>query len=315
MLRVGRLAARYSITLAAIPSTRVLYKSPLVFHSFMGSRGTSWCFTLNNYTEEEYERVKKVCSDEGSYFIVGKEVGDGGTPHLQGYIRFSRRHYFRSVSAKLGSRCHVEGARGTARKNREYCSKGGDYIEGGVCPEDNLGERGNSRDELATKFRRCLDDGASGIAQFASENPGTWGFSGSTLLRNAQSLLQPVERPNIRVEWVYGPPGVGKSRYAHEKWPKAYIKEPRTKWWNGYLQEKEVIIDDFGPQGIDINHLLRWFDRYKCLVEIKGGMTPLYAESFVVTSNFHPEELFKFGDEVNKQLPALLRRVQLIHME
>jgi len=32
----------------------------------------------------------------------------------------------------------------------------------------------------------------------------------------------------------------------------------------------DVIIDDFGPNGIDINHLLRWFDRYKCLVENKG---------------------------------------------
>jgi len=281
----------------------------------MGSRGTSWCFTLNNYSEEEYERLKAFCTNEAVYFIIGKEVGDGGTPHLQGYIRFSRRYYFRSVSVKLGSRVHVEGARGTARQNREYCSKGGDYVEGGVCPEDNNRERGRSRDELAQEFRRCLDDGSAGIIEFANKNPGVWGFSGFNLLRNTQSLLPPVERPDIRVEWVYGEPGVGKSKYAHEKCPSAYIKEPRTKWWNGYLQEKEVIIDDFGPQGIDINHLLRWFDRYKCLVEIKGGMTPLYATYFIVTSNFHPEDVFRFGDEVHKQVPALLRRVSVVHME
>jgi len=81
------------------------------------------------------------------------------------------------------------------------------------------------------------------------------------------------------------------------------------------MLEKEVIIDDFGPNGIDINHLLRWFDRYKCLVETKGGMVALYAEKFIVTSNFHPKDLFKFGDDVNPQLPALLRRVNLIYME
>lgn len=96
--------------------------------------------------------------------------------------------------------------------------------------------------------------------------------------------------------------------------PDAYVKEPRTKWWNGYLYEKDVILDDFGPNGIDINHLLRWFDRYKCLVETKGGMMALFAENFIVTSNFHPEEIFKWGDEVNKQLPALLRRIELIQM-
>lgn len=89
----------------------------------------------------------------------------------------------------------------------------------------------------------------------------------------------------------------------------AYIKEPRTKWWNGYLCEKCVIIDDFGPGGIDINHLLRWFDRYKCYVENKGGMIALHADDFIVTSNFKPCEIFKFGDEVNPQLPALMRRI------
>jgi len=46
--------------------------------------------------------------------------------------------------------------------------------------------------------------------------------------------------------------------------------------------EKEVIIDDFGPGGIDINHLLRWFDRYKCMVETKGGMIPLIADKFIL---------------------------------
>jgi len=45
---------------------------------------------------------------------------------------------------------------------------------------------------------------------------------------------------------------VGKSRLAHATLPEAYVKEPRTKWWNGYLCQSDVIIDDFGPNGIDI---------------------------------------------------------------
>jgi len=76
------------------------------------------------------------------------------------------------------------------------------------------------------------------------------------------------------------------------------------------MLEKEVIIDDFGPNSIDINHLLRWFDRYKCLVETKGGMVPLYADKFIITSNFTPEEIYTSQDGiVHKQLPALVRRV------
>lgn len=90
------------------------------------------------------------------------------------------------------------------------------------------------------------------------------------------------------------------------------MKDPRTKWWNGYLFEKSCIIDDFGPGGIDINHLLRWFDRYKCFVENKGGMLPLLVVRFVVTSNFPPEKIFSFGGEPNAQLPALMRRINVV---
>lgn len=48
-------------------------------------RTRAWCFTLNNYSEKEYETIKGVSC---RYIVVGKEVGDSGTPHLQGYIEF-----------------------------------------------------------------------------------------------------------------------------------------------------------------------------------------------------------------------------------
>lgn len=102
---------------------------------------------------------------------------------------------------------------------------------------------------------------------------------------------------------------------AHDELPNAFIKDPMTKWWTGYLLEKEVIIDDFCKFGINLPHLLRWFDRYKCYVETKGDIVPLYAETFIVTSNFHPEECFRNPDgSVHDQLPALLRRLNVIHM-
>lgn len=135
------------------------------------------------------------------------------------------------------------------------------------------------------------------------------------MLRNALTLIRPESRPNIHVRWIWGAPGVGKSRFAHEEYPDAFIKDPRTKWWSGYMLEKEVIIDDFGPQGIDINHLLRWFDRYKCTVETKGGMVPLLADKFIVTSNFEPSDCFKDKEGVpHPQMDALYRRIELIEM-
>jgi len=281
----------------------------------MASRTTSFCFTLNNYSEDEYSSLLETLQ-ETKYWIVGKEIGDGGTPHLQGFIVFSRRYAFNVIRNKLGPRYHIEGARGTARQNRVYCSKGGDFAEGGSIPQEGRRTEGSSRADTARAFSTCLTRGHRGIAEFADEYPDAWGYSGFNLLRNAQLLILPIDRPFIDVEWVWGEPGVGKSRYAHDKFPDAYIKEPRTKWWNGYLQEAQVIIDDFAPNGIDMNHLLRWFDRYKCLVETKGGMLALHATEFIVTSNFHPLDCFKDKDGVpHPQMDALYRRIKLNNME
>lgn len=49
----------------------------------------NWCFTLNNYTDEEIEVFKKAARD-CSYAIIGKEVGESRTPHLQGFFNFGR---------------------------------------------------------------------------------------------------------------------------------------------------------------------------------------------------------------------------------
>lgn len=288
------------------------------------SSAKRYSFTLNNYTEDEYSKLRGSIETHCSYAIVGREVGDSGTPHLQGYVQFHKRVKFETCKDRLNPRCHIEVSNGTPRQNRTYCRKGGDYWEHGDCPVTAGASTGRSnsrlnRDELATEFVSALDGGRQGLVGFANEFPGTYYFCRHQLLRNSLGHAQAIERPNIEVWWYYGSPGTGKSREAHERLPSAYIKEPRTKWWNGYLLEKEVIIDDFGPGGIDINHLLRWFDRYKCYVEIKGDMVPLYATTFIVTSNFHPSDLFKVKDEslslcnyVNHpQIEALLRRIKL----
>lgn len=41
----------------------------------------NYCFTLNNYKEEDIEKLLK---SDVKYITFQKEVGDSGTPHLQG---------------------------------------------------------------------------------------------------------------------------------------------------------------------------------------------------------------------------------------
>ena len=278
------------------------------------SKAKRYCFTLNNYTEYETNTLYtqlRLCTD---YFIVGKETGEEGTCHLQGYLCLTNRNRLLSVKNKLCERMHIEVARGTPSSNRAYCSKDGDFIEEGVIPPDNNSGQ-QSRDDIAREFRLCVERGRLGVREFADNFPGAYAYSGHQLLRNTLAIGDPPDRPDIHVDWIWGKPGVGKSKSAHERYPEAYNKDPRTKWWNGYILQQDCIIDDFAAGGIDINHLLRWFDRYKCYVEVKGDMVPLCAFNFIVTSNFHPSVVFtcNLGVE-HPQLPALMRRINVIEM-
>lgn len=80
-----------------------------------------WCFTLNNYTVEEENYLR----DEGAnveYLIFGKEIGDNGTPHLQGYVVFINRKRMTAVKKWL-KRAHWEIKRGSPLEASNYCRK------------------------------------------------------------------------------------------------------------------------------------------------------------------------------------------------
>jgi len=73
-----------------------------------------------------------------------------------------------------------------------------------------------------------------------------------------------------------------------------------------------VVIDEFRGE-IGIGHLLRWFDRYPVLVEIKGGSVVLKATRFWITSNLSPDAWYPNLDEETKS--ALKRRLNITHFD
>lgn len=91
-----------------------------------------WCFTLNNYDEAELVSLCESLQKEARYAIVGKEKGDSGTPHLQGYASFRKAYRLTGFKKLVGIRVHAEPAKGTEEDNYRYCSKDGDYQEFGV---------------------------------------------------------------------------------------------------------------------------------------------------------------------------------------
>ena len=91
-------------------------------------KARGWIFTINNWTEEDERAVLTLSEQENvKYLICGKEVGESGTPHLQGAVYFNNACRFSTMKKKL-ERAHLESARGDAFSNEDYCGKDGEIL-------------------------------------------------------------------------------------------------------------------------------------------------------------------------------------------
>ncbi|AYP28764.1 MAG: helicase [Circoviridae sp.] len=131
--------------------------------------------------------------------------------------------------------------------------------------------------------------------------------------RAAFKLLKlPEDQPGVRGIWVYGPPNTGKSHYVRHLEPELYLKA-QNKWWDGYLGEPAVLIDDFDKKGEHLSHNLKlWADKWSCTGEIKGATIPLNFQRLYVTSNYRPDEIFDSADD--DLLAAIQRRFKMKYL-
>ena len=106
------------------------------------------CFTYNNYTTEDILRIQGCVGQRGiTYICYGREVGENGTPHLQGYLQSTMKNFQRLQMAT--GRCHMEAAKGSDTEAITYCQKDGDFWEGGERMEiKGRKERQGQRNDL-----------------------------------------------------------------------------------------------------------------------------------------------------------------------
>lgn len=86
----------------------------------LASRFVRCCFTLNNYTNDDIVQLSK--EFDGHKYIIGKEIGEEGTPHLQGYVEFNVKKSFNALK-KINDKIHWEKAKGNRDQNITYCGK------------------------------------------------------------------------------------------------------------------------------------------------------------------------------------------------
>lgn len=104
--------------------------SPLVGNTKPKARDEEvkrYCFTYNNYDVNILDKFNNTLNTLGKY-IYGFEVGESGTPHLQGYINLNNKKTLSSLINHVNiKQIHFEKCKGSEKDNITYCSKDGKF--------------------------------------------------------------------------------------------------------------------------------------------------------------------------------------------
>lgn len=262
----------------------------------------TWCFTLNNYTPSDESALQSLFESGFLRFcLYGRETGESGTPHLQGVLTCDRPIRRRALSSRL-PRCHLEACR-SRDASIEYCSKGGDVVRHGTV-RSGQGKRTDLEEAIAT-----FND--SGLDAVRALHPAVYVKypSGFNSLR-VDAPRDPSHPPEVT--WIYGPTGIGKTRYVVDRESDLWISGGTLRWWDGYVCQSAVLFDDFRGDFCTFHWLLRLLDRYPVRVEVKGGSREFNSSRIYITCPFHPRDVYPTVEDKRQ----LLRRIsRVIHME
>lgn len=191
-----------------------------------------WVFTINNYTEEDIEMLRAF---ECDYCIWGKEVGEKGTPHLQGYIALLNRKTLGWMKKNFHKTAHLETKRGKVSEAIAYCKKDNDFETKGEVPEEPYQRGGRATKE---KYAAIIAHARAGdLTAIEEEDPHT--FLQYNRILKSLFVCDKTSQMWTRGIWIHGPSGCGKTSTVMKLCENGfYEKPPRTKWWDGYMGEK-----------------------------------------------------------------------------
>lgn len=175
-----------------------------------------WLYTVNNYETRDH-----IPDSDCKYRIQGYEVGEKGTPHIQGYVWLNKEIRFSAFKKLYPTISNFRKADGSPYQNFFYCKKDGDFEEFGPRPA-----KPKAKD---TTYSEALDAPTvrDGIRIIKEKRPRDFCLHGEAIERNLKNARRSNyvhayamedfsigPQPLTKSVLICGPSNTGKTHYA-----------------------------------------------------------------------------------------------------
>lgn len=274
--------------------------------------------------EEIINRAQKFNPD---YFCLSDEVGASGTPHTHVFVYSASPMRFSTMKKRFPT-AHIDKAMGSAQSNREYIRKEGKWVDTDKSETriegsfQEFGEIPNEADEKSPKMARLIQwvrDGMCNEEILAMDPSFALKTKDIDVLRQELKFTEySSKNRQIRVHYIFGDSGTGKTRSIFEKHPASdicritnYGSKGRVQF-DSYRGQSVLVFEEFHSQ-IPIADMLNYLDIYPVMLPARYyDRTACYTEVYI-TSNIPLEQQYPdLQKSQGETWNALLRRIHTV---
>lgn len=255
--------------------------------------------TLNEV--EYWDQVKKYLTDKPQFnygIATLEKAPTTGHKHIHFYVQFKKST---KISIKSLKGAHIEKCQGSAQANIEYIKK--------TKQPEKAGEIIFEEGEPANKGGVTIDEIKAMSKEERGSLPGFY-FNIVNKINDDEAKDIPVDEfhKTVKVYYLYGPSGIGKTRKAIEMIKEAgfktfnLIKYDGTFWHGAKENGGAALYDDFRDSHMKPSEFINLIDYNIQIMNVKGSTIKNKYSFIVITSVQSPEDIYgNVGDEPRKQ--------------
>lgn len=271
-----------------------------------------WFFTINNPTQTDEELTEYIQNLEHfKYAMFQREKGTKeGTIHIQAFIIFSIGKRFSTIK-NLFPDAHIEAVKGTNAQARDYCSKSDTRVAGPY----ELGTFAEERSRTDIKnLLEMIENGATN-EEIKKCYPNLYfsNFEKLDKLRQEEIYNEYKDKlRNLNVTYLYGEPGIGKSRYIFTQYKYSEVFRVTNydkSMFDNYQGQKVIVFEEFDSQR-KITDMLNFLDIYPLSLPCRyNNKMACYEKVFILSNKKLSEQYENIQSYSPSQFHAFLRRI------